>query len=122
MNRFLPFVFLVSVASMFGISWIIVSVDPDAKPWAIFALFFLLLFIFVFSALGLFFYFLRTKFLRRFSSKWYFNTSFKMAAFIAVFITLTAVLAALGLVTLFNLFLLIFAISLFAIWSYLGKK
>lgn len=122
MNRFLPLVFLVSVACAFGISWIIVSVDPDTRPWLMFAIFFALLFTFVFSALGLIFYFLRTKFLRRFSPKWYFNTSFKMAFFVAVFVTFVALLAALKLVTIFNIFLLIFAISLFAIWSYLGKS
>lgn len=122
MNRFLPLVFLISVASAFGIFWIIFSVDPDTKPWLMFAVFFGLLFIFVFSALGLMFYFLRTYFLKRFSPKWYFNTSFRMAFFVAIFVTLAALLAALKLVTIFNIFLLIFAISLFALWSYLGER
>jgi len=122
MSKFLPLVFLVCAAAAFGISWIVFSVNPDTKPWLMFAVFFGFLFIFVFSSLGLIFYYLRTRFLRRFSQKWYFNTSFKMAFFVAVFVTFAAILAALKLVSVFNILLLIFAISLFAIWSYLGKK
>lgn len=122
MNKFLPLVFLVCAASAFGLSWIVASADPDTIPWIMFGVFFALLFIFVFSALGLIFYFIRTKFLRKFSSKWYFHSSFKMAFFVAVFLTVVAILAAIKLMTIFNILLLIIAISLFAIWSYLGKK
>jgi len=122
MVRLLPFAFLVLCVSIFGLSWIILEVDPNSASWYIFALLILLVFLTVFSFLGLFLYFLRTRFYRRYSAKWYIYTSFKMAFFVALFVTLTATLAILQLVTLFNVILAISAVSLFAVWSYLGRK
>ena len=77
MARFLPLTFLASIASLFGIVWIVWEFDPDTKPWMIFALFAVLLFVFSWSGLGTILYFLRTKFLRKYSADWYFKTSFK---------------------------------------------
>ncbi|EKD57315.1 MAG: hypothetical protein ACD_57C00345G0002 [uncultured bacterium] len=122
MVRLLPFAFLILCASLFGLFWIVIEVDPDSAPWYIFVLLILLVFLTVFSFLGLFLYFLRTRFYKRYSAKWYVYTSFKMAFFVALFVTLTATLAILQLVTLFNVILAISAVSLFAIWSYLGKN
>lgn len=122
MYKFLPLVFLICFASIFGISWIVTAVDPDVAPWYFFALFVLLLFISVWGLLGLVFYFLRTKLYKRFSPNWYFKTSFKMAFFMAAFIAICAILAILQLVTLLNVGLVIVALGLFAVWSYLGKN
>jgi len=122
MSRFLPFVFLASVASLFGIAWIVVGVDPDLAPWYIFAVAFILIFTAIFGLLGLFLYFLRTRFYRRYSVNWYIKTSFKMSFFVAFFIALVCALAVLKLISLFNLVLAGLAVSLFAIWSFLGKK
>ena len=122
MNKFLPFIFLVSVLSLFGISWIVVGVDPDNAPLYIFAVLVILIFVSIFGLLGLVLYFLRTKLYKRYSAKWYFYTSFKMALFVAVFAGLISILALLRLITFFNIALLILAIILFALWSYLGKR
>jgi len=122
MHRLLPVVFLILCASIFGLTWIVIEIDPDTTPWYIFALFIFLLFWIVFCLLGLVLYFLRTRFYRRYSANWYFYTSFKMAFFIAVFVAVSATLAILQLVNLFNVLLVILAISLFAFWSYLWKK
>lgn len=122
MTRFLPFIFLFSVASIFGLSWIVARIDPDTAPTYFFAIFVALLFIFVWGFLGLILYFARTRLYRRYSPKWYFKTSFKMAAFVALFIAVCAILALLQLVTTLNVFLAIVALTLFAVWSYLGKK
>src|SRR3989344_3070801 len=122
MHRFLPLVFLVSVASVFGIAWIVTSVDPEGAKWYFFGLFDLLLFIAVWGLGGLLLYFVRTRLYRRYSANWYFYTSFKMAFFVATFVAISATLAILQLVNLFNILLVILAISLFAFWSYLWKK
>lgn len=122
MSRFLPFVFLITVASLFGLAWVVIRVDPEGAPWYIFGLFDGLLFLTIWGILGLLLYFVRTKFYRRFSANWYFATSFKMAFFVALFIAVAAILAILDLVTLLNVALAIIALALFAIWSYLGKK
>lgn len=122
MHRLLPIVFLLSVASLFGLSWIVIRVDPQSAPWYIFGLFDLLLFVSAWGFIGLILYFVRTKFYKRFSANWYFYTSFKMALFAAVFLAIAAILAILQLVTTINIILAILAIGLFAFWSYLGKK
>lgn len=121
MYRFLPLIFLASVSSLFGITWISYSVDPDTAAWYVFALFVLLIFVSVYGFLGLAAYFIRTKFYRRYSARWYFYTSFKMAFFVALFVSLIIALAILQLVSTLNLFLTILAVTLFALWSYLGK-
>jgi len=122
MVRVLPLAFLILCASLFGLAWIVVEVDPDTAVWYLFVLLVFLTFLIVFSFLGLLLYFLRTRFYKRYNSNWYVSTSFKMALFIAAFVTLTAALAILQLVTLFNVILAILAVSLVAVWSYLGKK
>ena len=122
MSRLLPLVFLISVASLFGLSWVMVQVDPDTAAWYIFALFVLLLFVFCFCFLGVVLYFVRTRFYKRYSANWYFYTSFKMAFFVVLFVAIAATLAILQLVTIFNIVLAILAVALLAIWSYLGKK
>ena len=122
MHRLLPVAFLILCASIFGLAWIVIKVDPDAAAWYIFVLFIFLLFWTVFSLLGLIFYFLRTRLYRRYSANWYFYTSFKMAFFVAAFVAISATLAIFQLVNLFNILLVILAISLFAFWSYLWKK
>lgn len=122
MARFLPFVFLISVASLFGLSWIVIRIDPDGAPIYIFGLFVALLFSSVWGILGLTAYFVRTRFYKRYSANWYFRTSFKMALYAALFIAVAAVLAILELVTLLNVTLAIAALALFAIWSYLGER
>lgn len=122
MSRFLPFVFLISVASIFGIAWIVTSVDPEGAKWYFFGLFDLLLFIVVWGLSGLLLYFARTRLYRRYSANWYFYTSFKMAFFVAAFLAVSVVLAILQLVTTLNIVLAILAIVLFAFWSYLGNK
>ena len=122
MVKLLPFSFLIATFSIFGLVWIILDVDPDSAPWYIFAVFDLLLFVSVWGLLGLALYFIRTRFYKRYSANWYFKTSFKMAFFVALFASVVAILAILRLITVFNLILAIVAISLFAVWSYLGKK
>lgn len=122
MSRFLPFVFLASFASAFGIAWIVVDVDPDFAPWYIFALVILLIFVSIAGFLGLFLYFVRIRFYKRYSINWYIKTSFKMSTFVAFFIALACTLAILELISTFNLILAGLAVSLFAIYSFLGKK
>ena len=122
MNRILPFVFLVSTVSLFGLSWIIIRVDPQNAHWYIFVLLVILIFLTTLGFLGLIFYFLRTRIYKRYSANWYFYTSFKMAFFVAGFLALLSILAILRLITVFNVSLLILAVILFALWSYLGKK
>lgn len=122
MSKFLPFVFLLSAASLFGLFWIVVTVDPDSAPIYIFASFVFLLFVSVWGLLGLVLYFARTRFYKRYSPDWYFKTSFKMAFFVALFVAVSAILAILEMVTMLNVFLTIVALALFAIWSYLGKR
>ena len=122
MVRLLPFVFLIAVASLFGLSWIIVEVDPKSAPWYVFVLLVILIFTSTFCLLGLILYFLRTRLYKRYSANWYVKTSFKMAFFVALFLALAATLAILQLVTLFNVLLAILAVVLFAVWSFLGKK
>ncbi len=121
MSTLLPFIFLISVFSIFGITWVAWYVDPDSAPWYIFALLVVLIFSACWGLLGTVMYFLRTRFYRRYSANWYFRTSFKMAFFISLFTAVVTLLAILQLMSRFNLFLLISAVILFAIWSYLGK-
>lgn len=122
MQKFLPIIFLISVASLFGLSWIVVDVDPDSAPVYIFALFVTLLFLSAWGFLGLVLYFVRIKLHKRYSPIWYFKTSFKMAFFVAVFVGASSLLSILKLVTTMNIILAITALILFAVWSYLGKK
>lgn len=122
MARFLPFSFLAAFASLFGLAWIITGTDPENVAWYIFALFVVLIFLFLINILGLILYFLRTKLYKRYSASWYFYTSYKMAFFVAVFVAVAAILAILDLVSTLNVVLAIVAIALFAIWSFLGKK
>ncbi len=122
MVKFLPIIFLASVASGFGLTWIVFEVDPDTALWYIFVLFVLFLFVGIWGFLGLFLYFARIRFYKRYSSSWYFKTSFKMAFFVAAFVGTSAILSILNLVTTLNIILSICALILFAVWSYLGKK
>lgn len=121
MHRFLPFVFLTFVASIFGIAWIVTSVDPDTAKWYFFGLFDLLLSFAVWGIVGLLLYFARTRLYKRYSANWYFYTSFKMSFFIAFFVAIVVIFAILQLVSLFNVVMAIVALVLFAFWSYLGK-
>lgn len=118
----LPFIFLTSIFSLFGLFWIITDVDPETAPIWIFALFVLLLFVTVFGFLGLIIYFLRTRFYRRYDVNRYIFTSFKMAFFVALFAAIAASLAIFDLISVFNVSLAILSIALFAVWSYLGKR
>ena len=122
MSKFLPFVFLASIAALFGISWIVVAVDPDSAAWYIFALLIFLIFAAIFGLFGLALYFVRIRFYKRYSVNWYIKTSFKMSAFVAFFIALASTLAILQLISVFNLILAGLAVSLFAIYSFFGKK
>jgi len=122
MIKLLPFVFLASFAALFGISWIVVAVDPDGVAWYIFALLVFLIFVAVFGLFGLALYFVRIRFYKRYSVNWYIKTSFKMSVFVAFFIALASTLAILQLISVFNLILAGLAVSLFAIYSFLGKK
>jgi len=122
MHKFLPFIFLVAAMAIFGLVWIVWYADPDTASWDLFVAFVALVFVSSLGLLGTILYYLRTKFYRRYSQKWYFYTSFKMALFISGFLALITGLAILQLATPFNLFLSISATALFAVWSYLGKK
>ena len=118
----LPLIFLTSTFSLFGLSWIVSEVDPETAPVWTFAIFVSLLFVTVFGFLGLVIYFLRTRLYRRYDVNWYIFTSFKMAFFVALFVAIASALAILDLVSTINIVLAIVAISLFALYSYLGKK
>ena len=122
MQRFLPFTFLLTVASVFGILWIVFEVNPDPKPIHFFALFSFLVFLAIWMGLGTFLYFARTKFHKKFEPGWYFKTSFKMTIFAALFAGLCSFLVLMELLNLFNLFLVITVVLLFALWVFLGKK
>ncbi len=122
MTRFLPLIFLASVFSVFGLVLLIWYTDPQTAPWYIFGLFCILVFAAVWGLLGIILYFVRIRFYRRFSARWYFETSFKMAFFVAGFISLVTILAILQLVTALNLLLVVATICLFALWSFLEKK
>ncbi|MBI2594339.1 hypothetical protein HYW39_01440 [Candidatus Curtissbacteria bacterium] len=122
MSKLLPFSFLIAVGSLFGLAWIVTSVDPYGAAWYIFALFLICIFFLLFCAIGLLLYFVRTRFYKRYSANWYVYTSFKMAFFVALFADLVVTLSLLKLITLFNVVLAILAVSLLAVWSYLGKR
>lgn len=122
MSKLFPLIFLASVFSVFGLVLLVWYTDPESAPWYIFALFSILVFGTIWGLLGTVLYFVRIRFYRRFSAKWYFETSFKMAFFVAGFISLVTILAILQLVTILNLVLAVSAICLFALWSFLGKK
>src|SRR3990167_7690455 len=89
----LPIIFLISTFSLFGLLWIIFEIDPETAPVWIFPIFVILLFIVTSGFLGLIIYFLRTRFYRRYDVNWYIFTSFKMAFFVALFVSISAALA-----------------------------
>lgn len=122
MVRLLPFIFLLSVIAVFFLSWIIVGVDPDTAPWYVLALFVILIFLAAWGFLGILLYFARTRFYRRYDPNWYFKTSFKMSFFIALFTGISAALGVLELVNVLNVGAAIGAVSLFALWAFLGKR
>lgn len=122
MARLLPFIFLISVSCLFGLSWIIYDIDPDTAPLYIFGAFIILLFTSIWGILGLLLAFLKTRFSKRYNTSRHIYNSFKMAFFISSFFAITAALKILQLASLFNIILAILATSLFAVWSYLGKK
>ena len=122
MQSFLPISFLIAFFALFGISWIVVDVDPDTAPWYFFGLLVLLVFLFIFNFLGTLLYFLRTRFYKKYDAKWYLKTSFKMAFFVAAFISILAVLSILQLVSMVTIGASILLVGLLAVWVYLGKK
>lgn len=122
MSHLLPFTFLIAFASLFGLAWIFVEVDPDSAAWYLKSLVVFLTFVSIFCLLGIFLYFVRIRFYRRYSVRRYIFTSFKMAGFVAFFAALIATLAILKQISTFNVFLAIAATALFALYSYLGKK
>lgn len=122
MTKFLPFAFLISAFSFFGLAWIIVGVDPDTAPWYIFVLFVGLIFLLVFNLLGLLLYFIRTKFVKNYDKRWYVKTSFKMAFFIALFMAILTALAILQLINVLTGISSIMAVGLLAVWVYLGRQ
>ncbi len=122
MSWLLPFALLFLCASLFGLAWIVVGTDPGSVSWYVFVLLIILIFVAVFCFLGLVLYFVRTRFYKRYSANWYIYTSFKMAFFVALFLAAASSLAVLQLVTLFNVALVIVAVALLALYSYLGKR
>jgi hypothetical protein len=122
MHRLLPIIFLLSVFSIFGLGWIVTSINPENAPFYIFALFVLLIFFVVFGFIGLVLYFLRTRLYRRYNVNWYIYTSFKMSFFVAFFAAGVTGLSLFNLASFVNITLLVIALSLFAFWSYLGRN
>lgn len=122
MSRFLPFLFLVSIFSLFGIAWIIWDVDPDTAKAQTFALLVTLVFVTIFGFLGLLIYFVRSRFNKRINPAIYIFSCFKISFFVAVVVVLLATLSILKLASLFNLFLVLGSVLLFAVYVYLGKK
>lgn len=118
----MPFLFLVSVFSLFGIAWIIWDVDPDTAKVQTFVILITLVFITIFGFLGLVIYFVRSRFNRRTNPATYIFSGFKVSFFAACLASLLATLAVLKLISAFNLFLVVGAVSLFALYVYLGKK
>ena len=105
--------FLIAVFSIFGLSWIIVRVDPQNAPWYIF-------FLFILSTIA--FYFLNAKIHKGQKSNSFLYSSFKYAFLIAFLASLIAALAILQQASLFNIILAILAVSFLALWSYVGRK
>lgn len=99
-------------------------IDPTKAGWYLLALFVLLLFVFVFSFLGLMLYLVRTKIHGRMhiDANWYARTSLKMSFFVALFVATLATLGMLQLITVFNMALAALAIGIFMFWAYLGKR
>jgi len=121
-NKFLPLAFLVSIFSLFGIVWIIWDVDPDAAKVQMFVLLIILVFVAIFGFLGLAIYFVKSKFNKRVNPVSYIFSCFKISFFVACLVALLATLAVLKLVSAFNLFLVVGAVFLFALYFYLGKR
>ncbi len=122
MSRFLPLIFLASAFSLFGALWIVFDVDPDVGAWYFFVLLAVFAFIAIFGFVGLLIYFLRTRFIKRFDAIYYFKTSFKVSFFAASFFTIVLVLRVLKIMSTLNMVLAIFALLLFAIYSFWGGK
>ena len=122
MSKLFPLIFLVSTFSLFGISWIIYSVDPDTASWYFFVLLVGLAFLAIFGYLGLLIYFFRTRFVKRFDAAAYFKMSFKVSFFVAAFSSVVLTLKLLKILSVFNLILVICALALFAVYSFWGGK
>ena len=122
MNKLMPFIFLIAVFSIFGLSWIIVRVDPQNARWYIFVLFILILFSAIFCLSTIAFYFLNAKIHKGQKSNSFLYSSFKYAFLIAFLASLIAALAILQQASLFNIILAILAVSFLALWSYVGRK
>ncbi len=122
MAKYLPLFFLISALSFFGIVWIVFDVDPNVATWHFFAIFVVLFFLAIFGFLGTLIFYARTFFLKRYSRDSYLKNSFKIAFFVAIFATIILILDILKLLSGFNAFLGFLAVSLFALYSLLGKK
>lgn len=122
MTKLLPFSFLVTFLSFFGIAWIIVDVDPDFAKAYIFAILVALIFLFSWNSLGLLLFIARTRIHKRNDPRSYVFTSYKMSAFVALFGAATSVLAILKLISYFNLFLTVVVVICIAVYSFLGKR
>ncbi len=118
----LPITFLFACVSAFGVFWIVLGFDPQNAPWYILAALISCVFVFVWSFLGLLFYFLRTRRYRRYSANWYFKTSFKLAFFAGLFGAIIATLAIIRIVNFFNVGTAVLAVGLLAVWAYMGKR
>lgn len=121
-TKYLPFIFLISTFSLFGIIWIIFDFDPDIAPWYLFATFVCLSFITITGFAGTLLYIGRMRLRRRHDASGYMKSSFKIAFFTAAFFTIILVLDILKLMNSINAFLAFLTISLFALWSYMGTK
>jgi len=124
MAKLLPLVFFAALLSLGGLFYMIINIDPITVAWYVFGLFVALVFLFVTSMLTIVLYTVRLRIYQRkfIDNNWYAVTSFKMALFIALFAAGATMLAILQLATLFNLAALIIAISLLAVWVYLGRR
>lgn len=122
--KLLPVIFFLALLSLGGLLFVIFNVDPTGAQWYVFALFAALVFTFATFMLTVVLYLIRIRIYSRqfLDNNWYAVTSFKMAVFIALFAAGATTLAILQLATLFNLGALIVAISLLAVWIYLGKR
>lgn len=124
MAKLLPLIFFAALLSLGGLLFMIFNVDPASAAWYVFVFFVALVFSFVTFMLTVVLYLVRVRiYSRKFlDNNWYATTSFKMAVFIALFAAGATTLAILQLATLFNLAILVVAISLLGVWVYLGKR
>lgn len=124
MRLYLPTAFLICLISATSATVIVLATDPSRAPWYIFVLLSASVFSFVFTSLGLSFYFLRTKVHGKayLDKKWFVKTSFKLSFFMALFVALALSLSFLKIANTFNVTAVFLAVGLLAIWTYLGKK